>query len=139
PKTPMAFGISLQADSLHAFSRRTLADVYITTRGPLVLSGTPKASTLRGDLSVDHSSIYLLDADLARKQVVEAILDSAAAAASPGGASPFATLRNGLLISNVNVTLGEDVRLRSAEADVRRRAAGALGGARTAGADAGWS
>jgi translocation and assembly module TamB len=119
PKTPMAFGISIQADSLHAFSRRTLADVYVTTRGPLVLSGTPQASTLRGDLSVDHSSIYLLDADLARKQVVEAILDSATLAASPRAASPFAKLRDGLLISNVNVTLGEDVRLRSAEADVR--------------------
>ena len=118
-KTPMAFGISIQADSLHAFSKRTLADVYVTTRGPLILSGTPKASTLRGDLSVDHSSIYLLDADLARKQVVEAILDSASSVASPRAASPFAALRDGLLISSVNVTLGEDVRLRSAEADVR--------------------
>jgi translocation and assembly module TamB len=118
PKTPMAFGLAIQADTLHAFSRRTLADVYVTTRGPLLFSGTPSASTLRGDLSVDHSSIYLLDADLARKQVVEAIVDSAASA-FPAAASPFANLRAGLQIPTVTVTLGEDVRLRSAEANVR--------------------
>ena len=128
PKTPMAFRLAVVLDSLHAYSRRTVADLYLTTpyinlrtrqRDTLKLSGTTSASTLSGSLSVDHSSIYLLDADLARKQVVEALTDSGDVSFANGAPATFAKFRTGLAIPSVTVTLGEDVRLRSAEADVR--------------------
>ncbi len=127
-KTPIGFYLAVGLDSLHAYNKRTVADVYVTTpRNPrtraqtdsLRLTGTTDASTLTGSLSVDHTSIFLLDADLARKQVVE--LDSISGGGVSGVATSglFTKFRTGLSIPSVNVNLGEDVRLRSAEADVR--------------------
>jgi translocation and assembly module TamB len=114
-----AFSLALDADSLHAFNRRTVADLYITTPEPLRLTGTLNAPTLSGSINVDRGSIYLADRDLARKLAVEAIADTTAGALS-GARSPLVTkLMSNLQIAGVPVTLGQDVRLRSAEANVR--------------------
>ncbi len=113
------FDLRLTADSLHAFNKRSVADVYLSTppRSPLRLQGTLGAPVLTGSLHVDRGSIFLADPDLARKLAVEAIEESSTTRQSRP--SMFTTLLTNLRIASVPVTLGEDVRLRSNEADVR--------------------
>lgn len=117
-----AFDLTLRADSLHAFNKRTVADLYLSTRDPLRLTGTIGAPTLRGGINVDRGSIFLADPDLARKQAVDfiaAAADSVQRSFNFGASSLVDSLMTNLRIANVPVTLGQDVRLRSAEANVR--------------------
>jgi translocation and assembly module TamB len=119
-KTRQPFDFTLTARSFHAFDKRSLADLYLTTTQPLQLTGSIQAATLTGALLVPRGAIFLMDRDLARKQAVERIADTTAF----GGRSSsvpltFSTLMSNLQISNVTVTLGNDVYLRSAEANVK--------------------
>jgi hypothetical protein len=128
------FGLRLSATNFHAFNKRTLADLYVSTavdsagrrrQDPLRLTGTTLAPELSGSILVDHGSIFLADKDLARKQAVEVIADSlnvadTAARARPRSRSALVTaLMTNLRTRNATVTLGDNVRLRSAEADVK--------------------
>jgi translocation and assembly module TamB len=85
------------------------------------------APELRGSIVVDRGSIFLADRDIARKQAVEIIADSlnvvdtAARTRAPARSALLSTLMTNLRTRDVTVTLGENVRLRSAEADVRLR------------------
>jgi hypothetical protein len=120
-----AFSLSVVADSLHAFNKRSLADLYVSTvnpndptdAAPLVLSGTLAAPVLSGTVNVDRGSIYLADRDLARKLPVDIFSDSGSTASTT--TTMFASLMKNLQVRNATVTLGQDVRLRSAEANVR--------------------
>ncbi len=125
-KAPMAFNLALVFDTLHAYNRRTVADLYLTSprlpnrqREPLRLTGTTNASTLTGTLNVDHSSIFLLDADLARKQAVDLVVAEQSDVAAAASGVPVLNRIRANMVSNVTVNLGDDVRLRSAEANVR--------------------
>jgi translocation and assembly module TamB len=118
--------LSLAASSFHALDKRSLADLYLsTTRGdfaavsPLRLTGPLNAPVLRGNLRVDRGSIYLQDRDLARKQAVELFADTTSGVTAPAEPTRVSEFMSKLQIDNVNVALGEDVRLRSTEADVR--------------------
>jgi translocation and assembly module TamB len=112
------FGLQLTADSLHAFNRRTIADVYLSTTDPLKLTGPITAPVLTGGLNVDRGAIFLADPDLARKLAVEMPIDQSPTTRQ-SNASMLTTLMTNLRIVSVPVTLGEDVRLRSTVADVR--------------------
>jgi translocation and assembly module TamB len=124
-----AFNFRLTADSLHAFNRRTVADLTISTRrgeldplDSLVLRGTFAAPVLSGPLTIDRGAFYLMDRDLARKvavQDVPAFVSDTAVSAITLGRSAIANefLKN-LQIVDVPIRLGRDVRLRSTEANV---------------------
>jgi translocation and assembly module TamB len=114
--SPTGFSFTIDADSLHAFNKRSLADLYVSTTTPLVLSGTVNAPLLTGSVNVDRGSIFLADQDIARKLGVEAF-DTIGAPQEK--ATLFTNLKNNLQAQNAYVTLGQDVRLRSAEANVR--------------------
>jgi translocation and assembly module TamB len=116
-RQPLAFTIT--ANSFHMFDRRTIADIYMTTTQPLQLTGSIQGAVLTGDLLVDQSAIFLADRDLARKRAVQLIADSVARSGGVNLPAMFSTLMTNLSISNVAVRLGNDVRLRSTEADVR--------------------
>lgn len=114
------FNLALGAQSFRALNQRSLADLYFTTPtslDSLRLRGPIENPTLTGNLRVDHSSIYLADRDLARKQNVELIAEPTAAPSDVTGVALVSTLLTNLN-PNVTVTLGEDVRLKSAEANV---------------------
>jgi hypothetical protein len=127
-KRSMAFYFRVIADSLHALSKRTVADLTMSTRDErdrldsLVLSGTFEAPVLRGPLTIDRGSFYLMDADLARKQgatgVSEFVVDTAATAITLGSSAFMQAFENNLQIAGVPIRLGRDVRLRSTEANV---------------------
>jgi len=128
------FGLSLTANNFHALNKRSLAEAYMSTAydssngrrytAPLRLTGSLLAPELSGRILVDRGSIFLSDRDIARKQAVEFIADSlnvvdSAARTRPRSRSALlSSLYTNLRTRNVTVTLG-DVRLRSAEADVK--------------------
>ncbi|HEY4306449.1 MAG TPA: translocation/assembly module TamB domain-containing protein [Gemmatimonadaceae bacterium] len=110
------FNLTLTADSIHAYNRRTVADVYFSTPQPLRWVGTPKASVLTGQIVVDRGAIFLSDPDLARKLAVETIAENRTRTET---SAMVTDLMKNLVIQAVPVTLGSDVRLKSSEADVR--------------------
>ena len=78
-----------------------------------------QAPTLTGSLRVDRGSIYLADADLARKLAVEEVPDSTTTSAGSSGSEFLSTLITNLQVNDVTISLGDNVRLRSSEANVR--------------------
>jgi translocation and assembly module TamB len=115
---PTRFDLRLTADSLHAFNRRTIAEVYFSTPQPLRLQGSLDDPVLTGQIAIDRGAIFLSDPDLARKLAVETLADLNDTTRTSTSAM-LTTFMTNLRIQNVPVTLGEDVRLRSSEADVR--------------------
>ncbi len=114
------FSLALGAQSFHALDQRALADLYVSTpaaQDSLRLRGPLQSPTLTGNLRVERSSIYLADRDLARKQQVELMAEPTATAPDVTGVALVSTLLTNLN-PNVTITLGEDVRLKSAEANV---------------------
>src|SRR6185295_1652484 len=81
------FNLAIGLDQFHALDRRSLADVYLTTTDSIRLKGSVAAPTLDGALSVDRTSIYLADRDIARKQAVVFASDDSAGTPSPIGGS----------------------------------------------------
>ncbi|MGE5098912.1 MAG: translocation/assembly module TamB domain-containing protein, partial [Deltaproteobacteria bacterium] len=118
-KTRQPLSFKIAANSFHMFDRRSIADIYMTTTDTLRLSGSVQSAALTGGLLVDRSAIFLPDRDLARKRAVQLIADSVARSGGLNLPAMFSTLMTNLSISNVPVRLGNDVRLRSKEADVR--------------------
>ncbi|MGH7616410.1 MAG: hypothetical protein ACREPM_04210, partial [Gemmatimonadaceae bacterium] len=129
---PQVFGLKLSASTFHAFDRRTVADLTISTaidslgrrtQDPLQLTGTSLAPVLSGSILVDRGSIFIADRDLARKQAADVLADSLNLIDTTTRARPrwalFTTLMTNLRTRNATVTLGDNVRLRSTEADVR--------------------
>ncbi len=126
PAPSPSFSLTVSLNNFHAFNKRSVADVYASTGttadSSIRLVGDLKAAELTGFVRVEHSAIFLADRDLARKQTDQTLVDFGDETLV-GGKAPFATLLSNTTISNFTVTLGNDVRLRSKEADVR------LGGA----------
>ncbi|MEO7085272.1 MAG: translocation/assembly module TamB domain-containing protein [Gemmatimonadaceae bacterium] len=118
-----SFSLALGADQFHAYDKRSIADVYFSTptrSDSIQLKGSVTYSTLTGALRVDRGALFLADRDLARKQGV--LFQSANDSSSGSGRAASATLSKlmtNLQIQSVPVTLGNDVRLRSKDANVR--------------------
>ena len=114
------FNLALGLNQFHALSRRSLADLYITSLQPVRLSGDLDNPSLAGSLLVDRSSIYLPDPAIARKQPVSFANDDSVGRVGRivSGSAMFSELMYNLT-GSVPITLGSDVRLRSNEANVR--------------------
>lgn len=123
-KNQGSFVVTLAMNGFHAFNKRTVADLYVSTKDtsgrlvPIRLSGTTDKPVLTGRILVDRGSIFLADRELARKQAVEIFADNATPAPASASTAMFSTLMSNLKIQDVTVSLG-DVRLKSAEANVK--------------------
>ena len=107
------------ASNLHAINRRS-ADLYVTFADPVKLTGDLNSPVLSGGpIVVDKGAIFLPDRDLARKRAVEFLPESVVPTGTEPTHAMFEKLMANLAISNVSVVLGNDVRLRSSEANVR--------------------
>jgi autotransporter translocation and assembly factor TamB len=113
-----SFSLDVRSNNFRAFSKRSVAEVYLTTTDPLRLRGSVLASTLTGALYVDHGSFFLADPDLARKQAVQFISETTVNPDKADVAPRWSALMTNLSPS-VAITLGNDVRLRSKEANVK--------------------
>jgi translocation and assembly module TamB len=125
-----SFGIRLDARQFHVINRRSIANLDVST-GPagLQLSGPMSGATLAGTVTVDRGSIYI--PDVRGKDLVQLNGDDFFSISDSGdvrytalsGGTPSALIEN-LRLTGVNVVLGDDVWLRSREANVKL--AGAL-------------
>src|SRR5689334_21326450 len=80
--------------------------------------GDLNSPTLTGAIVVDRGAIFIADRDLARKQSLDYLPDFNTQTSVVAGRAGLPTfMRN--LNQNLTVTLGNDVRLKSKEADVR--------------------
>lgn len=113
--------LRLDARTFHILDRRTLAKLDVSTEpAGLRLRGELRGATLTGGLIVDRGQIYLPDPELARKQVVDfstALRDTSAARHL--GPSRSSKLLGSILFEGVRVTLGDEVWLRSREANIK--------------------
>ncbi len=115
-----SFQFSLGASNFHAISRRSLADLYVTFNAPITLTGDLNAPVLSGGpIIVDRGAIFLPDRDLARKRAVEFVPETLVPTGTQTTNAMLERLMSNLAIPNVSVVLGNDVRLKSSEANVR--------------------
>jgi translocation and assembly module TamB len=115
-----SFEFRLGASNFHAVNRRSLADLYVTFRDSILLKGDLNSPVLSGGpIVVDRGAIFLPDRDLARKRTVEFVPESVVPTGTQTTNAMLERLMANLAISNVSVVLGNDVRLRSSEANVR--------------------
>jgi translocation and assembly module TamB len=119
------FDLRVGARNFHALDRRTLAKLDVTTTDSLRLRGSMQGATLSGSIRIDRGLLYLPDREQLRKQLVDAS-DTENRPAGPTetqtiGLVPDAssTLIEHLRLDDVRIDLGEDVRLKSREADVK--------------------
>ena len=120
--TTPSFDIRLGTSNFHAINRRSLADLYLTFGGSsaIQLKGDLNAPVLTGGpIVVNRGAIFLADRDLARKRAVEFLPESVTPTTTEPTHAMLEKLMANLSISNVSVVLGNDVRLRSSEANVR--------------------
>jgi translocation and assembly module TamB len=113
--------LTLQARTFHALDKRSLARLDISTeRDGLRLRGQLRGATLRGGIVVDRGTIYLPDPEVARKQVADLGLPfadtSGVASLVPDNSSH---IFDTILIDGVRITLGDEVWLRSREANIK--------------------
>lgn len=122
------FDLEATARSFRAVNRRGFATLDISTGPALQLVGPYRAATLRGSVIVDEGTVHLperLDKEIASldDEALYELADTSQVVSRsllPGAPGEFVS---NLRLDDVNVVLGEDVWLRSSEANVE------LGGA----------
>lgn len=119
--------LRLDAHSFHALDKKSLARLDVSTGGDgLRLEGRTSAATLSGILRVDRGVLYLPDRDLAQKQIVDLTSPDATAVVDTSDIrsrsllpdAPPSLVEN-LRLDGVRIDLGDDVWLRSHEADIK--------------------
>jgi translocation and assembly module TamB len=114
--------LDLTARGFHAFELRDFAG--LTGSGALTLRGPAIGATLSGRLTVDHG--WLAFADLVEKRIVNlddpefrAIVDANLARAAGLGPDVETVLLDSLRVVGLTVAMGNDVWLRSTEANIQ--------------------
>ena len=121
------FNLRMHARTFHALDQRTLARLDVSTeQGGIRLRGPLRGATLSGGLVVDRGTVYLPDPELARKRRVDLTSQFTDTTDDVRDAMPQppSKLMESLLLDGVRVTLGDEVWLRSREANIKL--AGAL-------------
>ncbi|HEY5219880.1 MAG TPA: translocation/assembly module TamB domain-containing protein, partial [Gemmatimonadaceae bacterium] len=125
------FNLRLRAHEFRAVDKRSLARLDISTVGDgISLIGRQTGSTFTGSVNIVRGTIYIPERDVAKKQVVSlspsdlaGIIDTANLDTRIKLPSPPSALLENMTITGVRVTLGDEVWLRSQEANIK------LGGA----------
>ena len=117
--------LRLDAQGLRTVDKRGLARLDVSTgAGGLTLSGTPDAATLSGAVTVDRGTIYI--PELVRKQLVDItpedfalLFDTTDVKNRSIMPQPPAVLVEHLRLDGVSVRIGDEVWLRSREANIK--------------------
>lgn len=121
------FNLALFAKNFHAIERRTLASLDLSTAADsLRLTGSMDAAALTGTVRVDRGELYLPERDLLRKQVVDLsaanvfdFIDTTDVRARQLLPDAPSRLVKNLRLDDVHIVLGDEVWLRSREANIK--------------------
>ncbi|HKW47705.1 MAG TPA: translocation/assembly module TamB domain-containing protein, partial [Gemmatimonadaceae bacterium] len=121
------FNLALYARNFHAIERRSLASLDVSTGADsLHLTGSMESAALTGTVRVDRGEVYLPERDILRKQVVDLssegifqIVDTTDLRARQIVPDAPSRLVEGLRLNDVHVVLGDEVWLRSREANIK--------------------
>lgn len=116
------FNLQVTARTFHALDKRAIARLDVSTEpGGMRLFGPLNGATLSGGLVVDRGSIFLPDPEVARKRRVDfsAQFGDTADEIRDLLPRPPSRLMESLLLDGVRVTLGDEVWLRSREANIK--------------------
>jgi translocation and assembly module TamB len=113
--------LRLDARNFYAIDKRSVARLYVSTEpGGLTLRGPLARASASGGIIIDRGTVFLPDPELLRKQNVDIRAEFADTAS--GNRRVLLDARSRFLqmiaLEGVNVTLGEEVSLRSTEADI---------------------
>ncbi|MGH7679512.1 MAG: translocation/assembly module TamB domain-containing protein [Gemmatimonadaceae bacterium] len=113
--------LRLNARTFRAFDRRARGRLDVSTEGSngLRLRGQLRGATLTGGLVVDRGVYFLPDPELARKRTVDFSSVVSDTAVLANAQKQFARLFESVLFDGVRVTLGDEVWLRSPEANIQ--------------------
>ncbi len=121
PQRP-AFDLQLVAHAFQAVDKSRTASLVVTTTTPLTLTGTREAPRIRGAVRIDRGRVYIRA--LAQQRGLD-LNDTGDGADSVGQSvngllpsAPNALVQN-LVLDNVRVNIGDDVWLRSPEANLK--------------------
>ncbi|MDE3214851.1 MAG: translocation/assembly module TamB domain-containing protein [Gemmatimonadota bacterium] len=121
------FNLRLTARDFRVMDKRSLARLDVSTVGSgITLSGRKTSSTLSGSLNIVRGIVYIPESAAAGKQVVPltyadlaGIVDTSELNTRIKLPSPPSALLRDMTITNVRVTLGDEVWLRSQEANIK--------------------
>ena len=118
------FALQAVARGFRPIDRRGLATLDVTTTSPITLTGPYRGAVVGGSIQVDRGTVYI--PEVVRKRVVDLndpelldVIDTTVAsnrAILPSAPSEFTT---NLSLNNVAITIGDDVWLRSDEANIK--------------------
>lgn len=118
------FALRAVARNFRPIDRRGLATLDVTTSAPITLTGPYKGAVVGGSIVVDRGTVYI--PEVVRKRVVDLndpelldVIDTTVAsnrAILPSAPSEFTT---NLSLNNVAIVIGDDVWLRSDEANIK--------------------
>ncbi|MEX2152354.1 MAG: translocation/assembly module TamB domain-containing protein [Gemmatimonadaceae bacterium] len=114
--------LRLDARSFHALNKRTLGRLWVSTEpAGMRLRGQLRGATLSGGLVVDRGDIYLPDPELSRKRLVDlsSQFSDSTVLAGVDLPEPPSRIIESLLLDGVRVALGDEVWLRSNEANIK--------------------
>ena len=121
------FNLALFARNFHAIERRTIASLDVSTaQDSLRLTGPMNGAALTGTVRVERGEVYLPERDLLRKQVIDLsgagifdIIDSTDYRTRSIVPDAPSRLVKNLRLDDVKVVLGDEVWLRSREANIK--------------------
>ena len=121
------FNLALYMRNFHAIERRTLAALDLSTANDSIrLTGSMDGAALTGTVRVDRGELYLPDRDLLRKQVIDLtaanvydFIDSTDVRSRQLLPDAPSRLVKNLRYDDLHVVLGDEVWLRSREANIK--------------------
>lgn len=119
-----SFDISVDAHNLRAIDRRGVATLEVSTNRPINLGGSLNTPVVRGGLRVVRGTLYI--PELIRKRVVDLsdpeladFIDSVDSDAEKFTLAEQSEFVKNLRLENFNIDIGDEVWLRSAEANIK--------------------
>ena len=118
------FALSATASNFRAVDRRGLASLDVSTTTPISLTGPYSGARVTGALRVDRGTVYIPElitkrlVDLNDPELVDVVDTTIASNRAILPTTPSEFVKN-LRLDNVSINIGDDVWLRSAEANIK--------------------
>ncbi len=125
-RTNPRFDLTLNAHEFRAVDKRTLARLDVSSdAGGIRLTGRKDASTLTGSVNIVRGNIYIPERDVSKREMIQLSyadlqgIDTTDLSTRIKLPSPPSALLKDMTISGMRLTLGDEVWLRSQEANIK--------------------